>query len=204
MRAVANLFIARSRAAVFWFVVTCGSLASSAVYVQSVIKDVRTLPQFVMAGSADLYYLTPDLQADDVKSIHASQTRLAMETIYNRGPSGLDHQERRFNLFTDEVNATINNEVIAPQVLMFRDTKSQQKVEIEKIDVNLAEGKGEATTVGYGQLIRTGVEGNQTVNKAFSVKVFFSWKSNPNPEEHALYPTICNNVSFFSTIQTFP
>lgn len=204
MRAVANLFISRSRAAVFWFFVTCASLVSAAVYVQSVVKDVRTLPQFVMAGNADLLYLTPTLEVDDLTSLHTSQTKLAMETIFNRGPAGLDHQDRRFSLFTDDANGVINQEVVAPQVLMFRDTKAQQKVEIENIFVNPAPGQGEATTVCYGVLFRTGVENNKTVNQSFSVKVFFSWKSNPNPEEHAMYPTICNSVSFLSTVQTFP
>lgn len=127
-----------------------------------------------------------------------------METIYNRGPEGLDNQTRRFNLFSPEANDTINQSVVAPQVLWFRDHQAHQKIEIEKIDVNVQEGIGEATTLAYGQLVRTSLENGIYVNRMFNVKVFFTWKSNLNPVTRSMYPTICTDVNFFSTIQTYP
>ena len=204
MRAVANLFIARSRSAVFWFAVTCVAPLAAGWYVQSVIADVRTLPQFVMTGLPTCHYKTADLEFESMQQMHAIQTRLAMETIFNRSPGGLDHHERRFHLFSDAVNEIINREQVTPQVLFFRDTKSYQKVEIEKIDTNVEEGKGVSSTLAYAQLIRTGMENGMFVNKSFSVKVFFEWETNPNPVERPMYPTICTGVTFYSTIQTFP
>ena len=204
MRAVDQLFISRSRAAFFWFTVAWTVPVLAAWYTQSVVANLRTLPQFVMGGLPTFHYQAPDFGTETIQQLHAAQTRLAMETIFNRSPSGLDHQDRRFHLFNDEANKIVNQEVVAPQVLMFRDTNAYQKVEIERIDVNIQVGQGEATTLAFGQLIRTSVEDNLMVNKAFSVKVFFNWKSNPNPEERALYPTICDEVTFFSTLQTFP
>lgn len=204
MRAVANLFIARSRAAVFWFLVTWTVPVLTGVYVQNLVVNMRTLPQFVMGGLPSFCYQTPDLSAETVQQLHATQTRLAMETIFNRSPSGLDHKERFFHLFKGAAVDTINSEVVIPQVLLFRDTNAFQKVEIERIDVNIQVGQGQATTLAYAQLLRTGVEDGVVINKAFSVKVFFTWRSNPDPVERSLYPTICDEVTFFSTLQTFP
>jgi hypothetical protein len=204
MKAVANLFIARSRAAIFWFVVTCAVVVGSGVYVESRILTIRSNWQFVMAGSSSLYYLDPNVKTERREDLHAAQTRLAMEAIFNRGPSGLDHQARRFKLFTAEANDTINTAIVAPQVLLFRDTEAHQKVEIEKINVNIQEGVGEATTLAFGQLLRTSTEEGISINRVYSVKVFFTWKANPSPVDRSLYPTICTDVNFFSTIQTYP
>lgn len=204
MKAVANLFIARSRAAIFWFLVTCAVVVSSAMYVESRIDEVRSNWQFVMAGSSSLYYLDPHLEAENRQELHGAQTRLAMETIYNRGPNGLDHQTRRFNIFSPEANAIINSAVVAPSVLSFRDTQSHQKVEIERINVNLQEGIGESTTLAFGQLVRTSQENGMFVNRMFNVKVLFTWRANPSPVTRALYPTICSDLQFLSTIQTYP
>jgi hypothetical protein len=204
MKAVADLFIARSRAAILWFVVAWTGPILAGAYVQSRIAEVRKAPQFVMAGLPSLHYQTPAFTVETVEQLHSAQTRLALETIYNRGPAGLDHADRRFRLFTDEVNDTINQEIIAPNVIRFRDTRTYQKIEVSRIDVNVQVGQGEANTIGYGQLVRTSVENGEMVNRTFSVKAFFTWESNPNPRDRALYPTICKEVTFFSTIQTFP
>lgn len=204
MRAVANIFISRSPAAIFWFLVTCAAPLATAWYVQGMIATVRTLPQFVITTLPTFQYMAPDFKSESVQQLHAAQTRLAMETIYNRGPSGLDHSDRRFKLFTDDVLDVINSEIIAPNVLLFRDTNSYQKVEISKIDVVSKEGVGEAITVAKGQLIRAGVEGGTTVNKSFNVEVHFTWRSNPSLMDHALYPLQCSEVVFFPTTQTFP
>lgn len=204
MKAVSNLFIARSPAAIFWFLITCAAPLGTAWYVQGMISTVRSLPQFVITSLPTFQYMAPDLKTESVQQLHSEQTRLAMETIYNRGPSGLDHSDRRFKLFTDEVLDVINAEIIAPNVLMFRDTNSYQKVEISSIDVVSKEGVGEAITVAKGQLIRTGVEGSTMVNKAFNVEVHFTWRSNPSLTDHAMYPLQCSEVVFFPTTQTFP
>lgn len=204
MRAISHLFLSRSRAAVFWFLVTCGSLAASAYYVQSVAAEVRTKPQYVMGNSPDLIYLSPDLEVDTPTDLHKIYTRLAMETIFNRSPSHLDHEARLPQLFTKEALQQIEAGVIRPQAQTFQDYQLHQKVEIEDMIVNIQEGKGEATTVATGQLLRTGVSGDNTLNETWSIKIFFTWKSNPNADDHAMYPTVCDSVTFFSMERIFP
>ena len=205
MRAVSHLFLARSRAAVFWFLVTCATLAGSGYYLQSKIANVRTLPQYVYTGSPDTYYLAPDLDVETPTEMHRAQTRLAMETMFNRQPSRLDNQERLPRLFSYEAAQAIVKGLIVPQAKNFHDNKLHQKVEIGEIIVNIQEGQGEATTVATAQLVRAGVTPDKTmINESWSVKIFFEWRINPDIEERPMYPTLCNSVTFFSMERTFP
>ncbi|QIF03864.1 hypothetical protein [Roseimicrobium sp. ORNL1] len=205
MRAVSHLFLARSRAAVFWFLVTCATIVGSGYYLQSKIADVRMLPQYVYTGSPDMYYLTPDLDIETPTKMHREQTRLAMETMFHRTPSRLDHQERLPRIFGPEATQGIIKGLIVPQAKNFHENKLHQKVQIGEIIVNIREGQGEATTVATGQLMRTGVSPENTmINETWSVKIFFEWRINPDIEERPLYPTLCNSVTFFSMERTFP
>ena len=204
MRAVTHLFLSRSRGAVFWFLVTCGTIAVTGFYVQNVVAEARTRPQYVMAGSPNLYYLSPDLEVETPTEMHVEQTRLAMETIFNRAPVRLDNPERLVKLFTPEARDQIAEGLIYPQAKIFRDNGLHQKAEIAETVVNIQEGEGTATTVAIGQLIRTGVVAETTINETWSVKIFFTWQRNPSFEDHSMYPTICNSVTFFSMERTFP
>jgi hypothetical protein len=190
---------------VFWFLVTCATIIGSGYYLQSKIADVRMLPQYVYTGSPDMYYLTPDLDIETPTKMHREQTRLAMETMFHRTPSRLDHQERLPRIFGPEATQGIIKGLIVPQAKNFHENKLHQKVEIGEIIVNIREGQGEATTVATGQLMRTGVSPENTmINETWSVKIFFEWRINPDIEERPLYPTLCNSVTFFSMERTFP
>lgn len=204
MRAVSHLFLTRSRAAIFWFLVTCGSIAASGYQLQKVVAEVRTRPQYVLAGLPNLYYLAPDLKVETPTEVHVAQTRLAMETIFNRMPTRLNHPDRLAKLFTEEARDQIERGKAVLQVRRFADQRLHQKVELGETIVNIQEGEGSATTVATGQLVRTGVVDDTTINETWSVKIFFTWESNPSPDDHARYPTICNSVSLFSLERTFP
>ena len=204
MKAVANLFIARSRSAIVWFTVTVGVVVCSGAYVQGRIAMMRSLPQYVIVKGLSLFYTDPKYPFETVEGMHSWQTQLAMETIYNRGPEGLDHQNRRFALFNAEAMEVLNTEIVEPQVLMFRDTQANQKVEVGSITVSVQPGRGESTTVATGQVLRTSMENNVVTNRTFDVKVFFTWTINPNLSERAMFPTQCTSVTFFKTLQTFP
>lgn len=188
----------------FWFLVTCAAFAGSGYYLRAKIETVRTLPQYVYTGSPELYYLTPDLDVETRSEMHRAQTRLAMETIFNRTPSSMDNKDRISKMFTYNATEQVINGFIKPQQKNFRDNGLHQKVEIGEIIVNVEEGQGESTTVATGQLIRTGVNEDRMVNEVWSVKMFFTWKINPDFENRPMYPTICDSVNFFSMERTFP
>jgi hypothetical protein len=184
--------------------VTWGCVGASLYYVQSIVAEVRTKPQYVMAGSPDLYYLAPDLSLETPTELHVGQTRLAMETIFNRSPSRLDHQDRLALLFTPAAVDQVNDRLIRRDAKEFKENQLHQKVEIEEVTVKIEEGQGSATTVATGQLVRAGVTGDHAVNEIWAVKLFFNWERNANLGGQGLLPTLCNSVSVFSMERTFP
>lgn len=204
MRAISHLFLSHSRAAIFWFLVTWGCVGVSLYYVQSVVASVRTKPQYVMAGSPDLYYLAPDLHVETPTDLHVGQTRLAMETIFNRAPSGLDNEERLPLLFTPHAIGQIQDRLLRGQSREFKENQFHQKVEIEETTVKIEEGEGSATTVATGQLVRSGVSGDRAINELWTVKMFFEWARNSNLTGQSLLPTVCNSINVFSMERTFP
>jgi hypothetical protein len=183
---------------------TCCTVGASAYYVQHVVGNARTQYQYVMAGSPNLHYLSPDLKVETPTEMHVAQTRLAMETIYNRTPTQPDNQSRLGKLFTDEARVQIVKGLISPQAKDFLEKRFHQKVELGEIAVNIQEGKGTATTVATAQLIRVGVTETSTINETWSVRSFFTWKSNPDFKTSAMFPTICDSVTFFSTERISP
>lgn len=204
MYPVSHLFTARSRAAIIWFLISVGSIIASLNYVQTTIEQARTQPLYVMAGTADVHFISPSLEEskqDARQTLHADQSRLAMETLFNRNPSGLEHSTRRLKLFSLEANRQINQHIIIPQVKPFRDYQIHQKVEIESIVVNLREGQAEADVTATALLFRTGIENGQTLNQTWSVKVFFSWTRNPDITWRSMYPTQCREFALLRLTQ---
>jgi hypothetical protein len=183
---------------------TCSTIGASAYYVQNVVGKVRTRYQYVLADSPNLYYLTPDLKVETPTEMHVAQTRLAMEAIFNRSPTQPDNLSTLNKLFTTEAQGQIMAGVITPQSKDFLENRFHQKVEVAEIAVNIQEGEGIATTVATAQLIRVGVSGTNTINETWSVRSFFTWKSNPDFKTRAMHPTICDSVTFFSTERISP
>lgn len=184
--------------------VTCATMTASAVYIHDASLKVRTRPRYVFTESPHLRYITPDLKTESLETLHSEQTRLAMETIFNRTPSRLDHLDRARLLFDDEAREHIYQTLLAPQAKTFLDNRFHQKVEIGEVIVNIHEGRGQATTVATGQLVRVGSNEQLTINETWSVKVFFTWRQNDNPKTRALFPTVCDSVNFFSMERVFP
>lgn len=201
MRAVSHLFIARSRAAVFWFMFTLVGPVGAGLYVQSVIAKVRTQPQYVMAGSSELYYLTPELEGESRHQSYIAQTRLAMETMFNRNPAGLDNHERRLKLFSMAANQQINAIVLKPYVQTFADCQFHQKVGVERVTVNLGEGFS-AVTVGHGVLLRTGLSDGQVVNEIWEVQVMLTWDQHTAVRDRGMFPYLCTSVKVLKMERT--
>ena len=82
MKGVVDLFIAKDKIAVFWFLVTCGVIVGAAWYLDKSIKEVHSKPQFVIMDSAGVYYLAPTVDFENAVELHAAQTRLARRSDF--------------------------------------------------------------------------------------------------------------------------
>jgi len=194
MKGVVDLFIAKDKIAVFWFLVTCGVIVGAAWYLDKSIKEVHSKPQFVIMDSAGVYYLAPTVDFENAVELHAAQTRLAMETLFNRGPNGLDSPKRLPKLFAPKAIEFIAEEMKG-EGATFRNQKIHQKVEVEKTEVLKTVGEG-ALTSATGQIIRVGVFKGKTFNEVYDVTARFAWMLNKDMRNNGQFPTVSVQLKY--------
>lgn len=191
MKGVTDLFLAKDRMAVFWFLVSCITIALCAWYVKAILADSHRQPRIVIMDDAGVYYITPSLEFQDAKALHTSQTRLAMETLFNRGPKSLDNQSRVAELFTP-AGAKFAFETFFPkEQKLFEERQYHQKVEIQSIVVAQTVGDTIAVTSVKAQLIRSGVFDGNPEDSIWDVEVNFGWVVNDTMFPNGGFPTQC-------------
>lgn len=193
MKSVVDLFVVKDRTAVFWFTVACMSIVCSAIYVQRVIAAVQVKPQYVIMDATGGYYLAPSVEFEKARELHAGQTRLAMETMYDRGPEALTFDSRLKKLFTPEAISQIRKDLLIPDEKPFREQKMTQTIEIEEAGVhkNLVDPRGQAITRAKAKLTRSGTFKGQAKTEVLDVEVFFWWRINTRMADNGLFPTVC-------------
>lgn len=188
MKGVVDLFIAKDRIAIFWFLAACGVIIASAWYLDRTIRAVHTRPQFVIMDSAGVYYLAPTVDFENAVELHAAQTRLAMETLFNRGPNGLDSPKRVPKIFGRKAVEFIAEEMQSENAA-FKNQDIHQKVEVSKTEILKTVGEG-ALTSATGQVIRVGVFKGKTFNEVYDVQARFSWVLNKDMRNNGQFPTV--------------
>lgn len=194
MKSVVDLFVVKDRTAIFWFTVACVSIVCSAIFVQRVITAVQVKPQYVIMDSTGSYYLAPSVEFEKARELHAAQTRLAMETLYTRGPEALTFDSRVKKLFTPEAITQVRKDLLIPDEKPFREQQMNQTIEIEEAGVykNLIDPRGQAVTYAKGKLTRSGTFKGQAKTEVLEVEVYFWWRINTRMADNGLFPTVCS------------
>lgn len=200
MKNVIDLFIAKDRTAVFWFAMACTAILCSGVYISAIISNVAKKPQYVIMDGNGVYYLVPSVEFEAAADLHVMQTRLAMETIYNREPSKLVHEDRVGRMFLKKANEQLQAE-LKKDAKKFKEEQTVQAIEITEIKPyrktpRSGPPKGYEVMEGRGILTRRGTYGGQTLVETLSVACRFAWRVNPAMANNGGYPTLCMEVFF--------
>jgi hypothetical protein len=95
-----DTLVARDQTAVFWFVVACAVAAGCAWYLVLMAEALKDRPPFVVMDTAGAYYVAPGMNFDTMDAMHENLAQLAVETLFERGPTGLARLDRVEKLFT--------------------------------------------------------------------------------------------------------
>ncbi|MCB1226027.1 MAG: hypothetical protein KDK99_09485 [Verrucomicrobiales bacterium] len=193
MKSVVDLFIAKDRTALFWFTLACASILLSAIYVRTIVTHVSTKPVYVIMDANGIYYFAPSTDIDQAVPLHEAQTRLAMQTIYERGPKSLVFGDRVKTLFFDQ-GVDLVGEEYRRDARKFAEEEIEQSVEITDVKIIIADPSGGSLTEAAGVLTRKSrFEGRSKVER-FQVKNRFVWRLNKNMGGNSLPPTVCVNL----------
>ena len=193
-----DLFIHKDKVALTW---ACVALLATGGFWwerQRLVKNLLAKPQFFVMDANHTYYLPSAMDFGGAKEIHAAQTRLAMEALFNRTPSGPDSPERLRRIFGRDAYKDAKK-VIAGERHEFEDKKIHQKVELGPVQVLQVRDESVLTGV-EGQLIRSGIFRGKAFTEVLAVKAQFKFILNRDMTANGRFPTVV--VAFESDTQT--
>lgn len=180
-----DAMVAKDRVTVFWFMFACIVAAGCAYYVMIVSETLKYRPPFVIMDGAGVFYSAPGVNFADAEPMHEALTELAVESMFDRGPNGLNQGSRLLKLCTRD-GLTEIQKVIQTEEGFFRSQDIEQTFEIDEIKVLGAVGIA-AGTQAKGRIYRRGQFGGD-LEEVSEFVVQFKWVMNPDVRRTAAFP----------------
>jgi hypothetical protein len=146
------------------------------------------------------FYLPRTLDFASAKALHEAQIYAAVETLFDRGPNGIDHEEKLKRLFDKRAyEEAIKG--FQSDAAEFHTKDIHQKVEIEA--TRILQVSDDAVLASFeGQLIRSGIFDGKPFVQSLLVHGQFNFSRNPSIIANGAYPTVVR--SFEITIEPLP
>jgi hypothetical protein len=200
MRGISDIFISKDKVAMFWFIVTCATLAGTAWYLKSLADEGRTRMLYVPMTREGVIEIDPAMDEDTTNELLDYQTRIALETLLNRGPSGPVNSSRISKIFIDGALEWVMKDIQA-SLFDFRDKQRRQMVELGASDVRISDD-GSATVSITGQVVSVSVDPleQRIVNQVHTVTATVSWVKNKHLRDSKLFPYVSEKVVYLMTL----
>ena len=192
-----QLFAQRDRLPWFWFLVAVAVTVGAAFDRYHLVNQFKQRERVVIIDPARTYYVSPLLQFQEAKDLHAQQAELAAMTFLSRNPKEFDHPELLQQLF---LKAALDKarEHRSREAVEFRAKQLHQKPEIGRIDI-LATRENEVLANITGQVIRTGIFQEKAFTEAFGFKLTLRLIRNPNMAANGRFPTAVGDFKYETT-----
>lgn len=192
-----EFFISKDGLATFWFWVGFLGILGSAFYTYRLATRAGLRPQFIMLvpenHSIELLPPTQARSEDQLQEMFTAQSRLLMDSIFNKSSIGLDAGDRCHRLMTDDAFAWVETNLLKNQQDAFDEGNLHQKLTIANITVTPGDGLGNGSAVVQGQLLRIGVLRRQLLNQVWTVNARITWSRNTNLRDCGRYPLVCTD-----------
>lgn len=196
MKGVTDMFIAKDKLAIFWFLVSCGCIIGTGWYLHGQAIAGRGRMLFVPIEQHDIF-MDREMKPQDLNEAADFHTRLLMETVLNRGPGGPLNQDRIKQLFVgnglDQIKLDIQDNKFD-----FNQRKIHQMVELGRVDIVHNPDDGSAVTSTEGQLIRLSFDPTlkENVVQSFTVNATLQWQRNPSLRSNKRFMFVCNDINY--------
>ena len=172
------------------------TLIVSGILLSFLASGINRKPLVVVADeNAYTTRKSEDLMGSE--SIHEAQAELAVQSIFNRSPIGLDSPNRVQKLFRVEAYEKLM-QLVEDEMPEFERKSIHQKVGISKIDLLQLKDKSIKVAV-EGQLIRAGVFAEAPIVEVLDLKVKMLFVDNPSLAGNGGYPTLVRDFLFETT-----
>ena len=181
-----QLFAQRDRLPWFWFFVAVAVSGLAAFDRYHLVQQFKHRERVVIIDPAQTYYISPLLEFQEAKELHAQQAELATLAFLNRNPRDFDQPQLLAQTFLKPAHQKAQDLRIR-ETAEFRAKQLHQKPEIAKIDI-LTTRENEVLANVSGQVIRNGVFQEKAFSEVFNFKLSLRLIRNPNLAVNGRFP----------------
>ena len=192
-----RIFVDRDRTAFLWFCVAVLSVIFGAVQPYYLVNKFKQRERVVIIDPAGTYYVSPLLDFQEAKELHAQQSTLATTAFLERNPAGLDNPELLKQMFLKFAVEKAMRQLSA-EAPEFKAKQLHQKAEIAKIDI-LETREDFVMTQVSGQLVRTGIFEEKAFSEAIPFRLAFKMRRNPDMAGNGRFPTAVSDFKYEPT-----
>ena len=192
-----RVLIDKDRLARFWFLAVITVLVGAAVERIHLARTLKERERVVIVDPAGTFFVSPVLQFQEAKQLHAEQSTLAAVAFLERNPKGFDHPELLKQMFLKHAQEKAHAEW-ASEESEFKAKQLHQKAEIRKIDILQTRSDAVLTQVS-GQLIRSGIFQERAFSEAVPFVLKLKMLRNPNMVENGRFPTAIQDFKYEPT-----
>lgn len=189
-----RVFVDRDRLARFWFLIAVAVLIAAAVERIHLARVLKEQERVVIVDPAGTFFVSPLLQFQEARELHAQQSTLATVAFLERNPKGFDHPELLKQMFLKAALEKAHAEWTAEQA-EFKAKQLHQKAEIAKIEFLETRSDAVLTQVS-GQLIRSGIFEERAFSEAVPFTLKLKMRRNPNMVENGRFPTAIQDFKY--------
>ena len=192
-----RIFIDKDRLARFWFLAAVVVLIGAAVERIQLVKTLKERERVVIVDPAGTFFVSPLLQFQEARELHAQQSTLAAVAFLERNPKGFDHSELVKQMFLKQAHEKARAQWSSDEP-EFKAKQLHQKVEVAKIEFLQTRSDAVLTQVS-GQLIRSGIFQERAFTEALPFTLKLKMRRNPNMLENGRFPTAVQDFKYETT-----
>ena len=192
-----RVFVDKDRLAKFWFLAAVAVLIGASIDRIALAKTLKERERVVIIDPAGTFYVSPLLQFQEARELHAQQSTLAAIAFLERNPKDFDHPDLLKQMFLKQAYAKARAE-FTDEEPEFKAKQLHQKAEIAKIDFLETRTDAILTQV-TGQLIRSGVFEERAFTEAVPFTLRLKMLRNPNMVENGRFPTAIQDFKYEPT-----
>lgn len=185
--ALLSIFAGRRRESLIWFLIAVAAWVWSAWDRHRLVAQLTQRRDVVLIDSLGTYYVSPVVDIQNAKDLHAMQTKLACKALFERNPAGLDNPELFKQLFLREAAQTAQAAIDKTKA-EFEAKSLHQKVEIGVPEILSTRDNAFYTSADV-QLIRVGSYQGAPITEVMRYRVKFKFLVNPDLTRNGRFPT---------------
>lgn len=181
------IFTQQRRQSLIWFLVAVAAWMWAVWDRRQLVEQLTRQRNIVVIDSLGTYYVSPVVDIQQAKDLHALQTKWACKALFERNPEGLDNPELFKQLFLKDA-AKSAQLVIDKAKPEFQAKSLHQKVEIDPPEVLSTRDNAFHTSANV-QLIRVGAYQGAPITEVLRYRVKFKFVPNPDMSRNGRFPT---------------